>query len=36
MGGLLQPTPIAYYELGVKSERLDHRLLLNASVYYYL
>ncbi len=33
---MYQPETVRNYELGVKSELLEHRLLLNASVYYYL
>ena len=35
-GAIYDPEHVSNYELGVKSELLDHRLLLNASVYYYL
>jgi iron complex outermembrane receptor protein len=35
-GAKYQPETVRNYEFGVKSELLDHRLLLNASVYYYL
>jgi iron complex outermembrane receptor protein len=35
-GATYNPEYVSNYELGVKSELLDHRLLLNASVYYYL
>jgi iron complex outermembrane receptor protein len=35
-GAKYEPETVRNYELGVKSEILDHRLLLNASVYYYL
>lgn len=35
-GARYNPETVRNYELGVKSELLDHRLLLNASVYYYL
>ncbi|HXY95870.1 MAG TPA: TonB-dependent receptor [Steroidobacteraceae bacterium] len=35
-GAIYDPEYVSNYELGVKSELLDHRLLLNASVYYYL
>jgi iron complex outermembrane receptor protein len=35
-GAKYEPETVRNYELGVKSELADHRLLLNASVYYYL
>jgi len=35
-GAKYNPERVWNYELGVKSELADHRLLLNASVYYYL
>jgi iron complex outermembrane receptor protein len=35
-GAKYEPETVRNYEFGVKSELLDHRLLLNASVYYYL
>jgi iron complex outermembrane recepter protein len=35
-GATYQPETVRNYELGIKSELADHRLLLNASVYYYL
>jgi len=35
-GAKYDPETVRNYELGVKSELADHRLLLNASVYYYL
>jgi iron complex outermembrane recepter protein len=35
-GAKYDPETVRNYELGVKSEFADHRLLLNASVYYYL
>ena len=35
-GAIYQPENVWNYEMGVKSELADHRLLLNASVYYYL
>jgi iron complex outermembrane receptor protein len=35
-GARYEPETVRNYELGVKSELADHRLLLNASVYYYL
>jgi len=35
-GAKYDPEHVRNYELGVKSELLDHRLLLNSSVYYYL
>jgi len=35
-GAKYDPENVRNYELGVKSELLDHRLLLNASVYYFL
>lgn len=35
-GAKYQPETVRNYELGVKSELLQRRLLLNASIYYYL
>jgi iron complex outermembrane recepter protein len=35
-GAKYEPETVRNYELGVKSELLEHRLLLNASIYYYL
>jgi iron complex outermembrane recepter protein len=35
-GAKYDPETVRNYEIGVKSEFADHRLLLNASVYYYL
>jgi iron complex outermembrane recepter protein len=35
-GAKYEPENVRNYELGVKSEHLDHSLLLNASVYYYI
>ncbi len=35
-GAKYDPETVRNYEFGVKSEILDHRLLLNASVYYYV
>ena len=35
-GAKYDPETVRNYELGVKSEFLEHRLMLNASVYYYL
>jgi iron complex outermembrane recepter protein len=35
-GAKYDPERVRNYELGVKSELFDHRLLLNSSVYYYL
>jgi iron complex outermembrane receptor protein len=35
-GAKYNPETVRNYEFGVKSELLEHRLLLNASVYYYL
>lgn len=35
-GAKYNPETVRNYELGVKSEWLEHRLLLDASVYYYL
>lgn len=35
-GAIYDPEHMSNYEFGLKSELLDHRLLLNASVYYYL
>jgi len=35
-GAKYEPETVRNYEFGVKSELLEHRLLLNASVYYYL
>jgi len=35
-GSKYNPETVKNYELGLKSELLDHRLLFNASVYYYL
>jgi iron complex outermembrane receptor protein len=35
-GAKYQPEKVRNYELGVKSELLDHNLLLNGSVYYYV
>jgi iron complex outermembrane receptor protein len=35
-GAKYDPETVRNYELGVKSELADHRLLLNASVYYYV
>jgi len=35
-GAKYEPETVRNYELGVKSEFLEHRLMLNASLYYYL
>jgi iron complex outermembrane receptor protein len=35
-GAKYEPETVKNFELGVKSEFMDHRVLLNASVYYYI
>lgn len=35
-GSTYDPEHVLNYELGIKSEMLDHRLLVNASVYHYI
>ena len=35
-GATYQPEKVKNYEVGVKSELFDRRLLVNASVYYYI